>query len=68
MTPRKMCDTKNLEKRLKAFQELRMTTHWPHHVKLFAKKPRTYGKEQLNFKLQEELPKISDIAMKLIGY
>ena len=39
---------KQLEKRKKAFQELRMTTHSPNKVKLFPKTPQTYGKEIKN--------------------
>jgi len=43
--PRSQCDKKNLEKKQKAFQEMRMTSHWPCKVKLFPKMPRTYGGE-----------------------
>ena len=45
MTPRSLAKTKDLEKRKKHFNELRMTSHWPHKPKLFPKTPQTYGKK-----------------------
>ena len=45
MTPRSLATKKELEKRKKAFNELRMTSHWPHKVRLFPKNPQTYGKK-----------------------
>ena len=45
MTPRRLATKKELEKRKKLFSELRMTSHWPHKVKLFPKYPQTYGKQ-----------------------
>ncbi len=42
-TPRAWATKKDLEKKQKAFQEGRTTSHWPHKVKLFGKRPRTYG-------------------------
>jgi hypothetical protein len=44
MIPRNFASAKNLEKRKKAFNDLRMTSHWPNKPKLFTKFPRTYGK------------------------
>jgi hypothetical protein len=44
MTPRSLAKSKDLEKRKKHFNELRMTSHWPHKPKLFPKTPQTYGK------------------------
>lgn len=41
--PRERCTEKNLLKKQKAFNEMRMTSHWPCKVKLFSKLPRTYG-------------------------
>lgn len=43
-TPRKLCDSNNLEKKKSAFNNMRMTSHWPHKIKLFPTVPRTYGK------------------------
>lgn len=45
MTPRSMATKKNLEKRKKYFNDLRMTSHWSHKPKLFPKIPQTYGKK-----------------------
>ena len=44
MVPRSLASKKDLEKRQKIFNELRMTSHWPNKPKLFSKYPRTYGK------------------------
>jgi len=43
-----------LDKRVDIFNELRMTSHWPHKPKLFPKVPQTYGKP---------IKKICDITM-----
>jgi ectoine hydroxylase-related dioxygenase (phytanoyl-CoA dioxygenase family) len=67
MTPRKLCTSANLKKKQKAFNELRMTSHWPHKPKLFGKKPQTYGKE---FKQPEKLqpPVLTDLGKRLAGF
>lgn len=41
MTPRSMASSKDLEKKRKAFQELRTTNHYPHRPKLFPTTPHT---------------------------
>lgn len=56
--PRSLCSAKNLEKRKKAFNELRMTTHYPCKPKLFPKMPQTYG---------GTLPEITQISMPLLS-
>jgi len=45
MSPRSLATSKDLEKRKKHFENLRMTSHWPHKPKLFPKIPQTYGKK-----------------------
>lgn len=65
--PKQLCSKKNLEKRIKAFEELRMTTHWPCKVKLFGKQPRTYGKAIPKL-TQTPPPTVNIIGRKLIGY
>lgn len=46
--PRSFISESNLRKKQKAFDEYRMTTHWPAStVKLFQMKPRTYGAEDV---------------------
>jgi hypothetical protein len=45
MQPRAWCTAANLRKKRKAFEEFRMTTHWPAtKVELFPKMWQTYGK------------------------
>jgi len=55
MVPRNFANKKSLDKRLKIFNELRMTSHWPNKPTLFSKFPRTYGKP---------LKEIKDITME----
>ena len=50
MVPRKFANEKDLEKRKKIFNDLRMTSHWPNKPTLFSKYPRTYGKQMQNIK------------------
>ena len=66
-TPRRLATKKDIDKRIKAFEELRMTTHLPHKPKLFAKYPRTYGNPIPDI-LEVKEPKISKVGRKLIGY
>ena len=67
--PRDQATEKQLEKHRNAFRELRMTTHWPCKVKLFPKKPRTYGNaNSLPIITPIDKPIISEIGMRLIGY
>lgn len=54
MVPRAFAKKKDLEKRVRIFNELRMTSHWPNKATLFPKLPRTYGKP---------IKKICDITM-----
>jgi ectoine hydroxylase-related dioxygenase (phytanoyl-CoA dioxygenase family) len=66
-TPRSLITEANRKKKMKAFEEMRMTTHWPHKVKLFAVQPRTYGKT-----LQEitdiEKPVLNAFGRRLAGF
>lgn len=41
--PKSLSTPKQMVKKRKAFEDMRMTSHWPAKVKLFPKKPRTYG-------------------------
>jgi hypothetical protein len=60
MTPRTLASKKELEKRKKIFEDLRMTSHWAHKPRLFPKVPQTYGKKILD---------IADIDMDMVkGY
>lgn len=68
-TPRTWATENNLRKKRKAFEEGRMTNHWPHIIKLFPKDPHNYGKPQLQWKPEmigrEEL---SELGQKLAGF
>ena len=65
--PRKYSLKKNNLKRVKAFEEKRMTTHTPCKTYLFPKTPRTYGNV---LPIITELPEpiINDLGRKLVGY
>ena len=65
--PRKFARSHNIEKKRKAFNDLRTTSHWPCKVKLFSKKPRTWGGE-LKETVPIEAPSVSDIGKKIAGF
>lgn len=67
MMPRKMATKKALEKKQKAFNELRMTSHWANNPKLFPKTPRTYGKDIQPFNPIHP-PVLNDIGRRLAGF
>lgn len=68
MTPRRLANESTLLKRQIAFEEMRMTNHWAHRPRLFPKYPHTYGNELPNIKDITELPQITELGNKLIGY
>jgi len=68
MTPRSWCNEKNLEKKKKAFNEIRMTTHWPHDIRLFPKNPQTYGAILPDYNVRQETPELNEIGSKLAGF
>lgn len=65
--PRNLSSQKDLEKKKKAFQELRMTGHCPCKIKLFPKTPHTYGKEIPRINIINQ-PVLTDIGYKLAGF
>lgn len=65
--PRSMSSAKHIVKKQKAFDELRMTTHWATKIKLFPKTPRTYGKELPVIKKITK-PDLSALGLKLAGF
>jgi hypothetical protein len=66
-TPRNRATKANLKKKVKAFEELRTTSHWPHKPKLFPENPRTYGAPMPNI-VKLPPPVVNDLGKKLIGY
>ena len=67
MTPERLSTDKILDKRIKAFKELRMTSHWPHDPKLFPKYPQTYGSPKPEYKHQYIPVQLNDIGRKLVA-
>jgi poly-beta-hydroxyalkanoate depolymerase len=69
MVPRNFATKKQLDKRLIAFENTRMTTHYLHKAKLFPKIPQTYGKPLMNIKnitLEDIKTYITEDGLKLI--
>jgi hypothetical protein len=64
--PRNLCSKANLKKKQKAFNELRTTSHYPCDIKMFPKKPRTYGGEIPNIKSIQP-PILNDLGKLLAG-
>lgn len=68
MTPRHLVKNERvLAKRINAFEALRMTTHWPHQVKLFGKHPQLYGKPVPSVPPVQP-PRLTAIGRRLVGY
>jgi hypothetical protein len=68
MLPRNLVtDPKILIKKRKAFENLRITSHWANQAFMFPKSPRTYGGELPEFNLIHQ-PELNDIGKRLAGY
>jgi len=67
MIPRKLATEKSLQKKRKAFEDLRVTNHWPNDPKLFGKVPRTYGGEIPEFN-KIHPPVLNDVGRRLAGF
>jgi hypothetical protein len=65
--PRNQSNPKKLAKKQKAFDELRMTTHYPCNPKLFPKTPRTYG-TALPQITNIDKPVLTDFGKRLAGF
>lgn len=65
--PRNLCDKKNLEKKKKAFLEMRTTSHYPCKIKLFSKKTNTYGKELNDITIINK-PILTKTGLTLAGF
>jgi ectoine hydroxylase-related dioxygenase (phytanoyl-CoA dioxygenase family) len=66
-TPRELASDSILEKKIKAWEDLRTTSHYPHKPKLFPLYPNTWNKPRPNI-VQIPRPQINDLAYRLIGY
>jgi len=67
-TPRSRATNRNLQKKIKAFNEMRLTTHWPAKVKLFPKKPRIYPGQIFPVVKPLPPPKLTELGKKLAGF
>ena len=67
MMPRKLATQANIDKKIKALNNLRTTTHWANRTKLFSKMPRTYGGAIPNVK-QINPPVLTELGKKLAGF
>jgi len=67
MTPRNLASTYQIKKKQKAFIDKRMTSHWPHHIKLFPKNPHTYGKSVPSIPVLPD-PNLTNLGKKLSGF
>jgi hypothetical protein len=56
-----------VEKRIKAFEDGRTTSHWPDRVTLFGKKPNTYGVTLPTITLPKP-PVLTKLGRRLVGY
>lgn len=65
--PRSLCSKQNLEKKKKAFNEMRTTNHYPCKPKLFAIEPRRYGGDKV-ITSEIEPPHINALGRKLAGF
>ena len=65
MMPKEGVDSKVLQNRKKAFDEKRLTSHWPNRFKLFPKTPRTYGGQVQEITALPD-PVLTDLGKNLI--
>jgi hypothetical protein len=66
MMPRKLATPVNIQKKIKALNNLRTTSHWAYRAKLFSKMPRTYGGPIPNIK-EINPPVLTELGKKLAG-
>jgi len=67
MTKRDRCTPNSIRKRIKFFETMRMTTHWPHTPRLFGLKPQTWGKPLPNVP-DLTSPELTELGRSLVGY
>jgi len=65
--PRSQATNKDLKKKIKYFEEQRMTNHWPHKIKVFGKTPYTRGKSIPDMAILPK-PILEPIGRYLAGY
>ena len=65
--PRVHCSDRDMAKKRKYMDDLRMTRHLPHIINVFAKVPKTYGKE-IPLLTYPEPPVLSALGKRLAGF
>lgn len=65
--PRSGASEAELKKKREANENARTTSHWPYPVKLFAKKPRTYG-QSIDHIVLPENAQLTPLGKLLAGY
>lgn len=66
-SPRELCTPAVLKRKIKAYEDGRTTSHWPHKPRVFPLVPHTRGAELLPF-VSPSKAKISKVGKKLVGY
>jgi len=66
-TPRSRAPQRIIDKRVKYFEEMRMTSHWPHKCRVFGKNPQTYGAPLPDVR-ELQAPMLNDVGRALVGY
>jgi hypothetical protein len=66
MTPAELASQKQINKRIKIFEDRRTSNHYPHKITRFSKYPNIYGKPI--FKVDNDIFKVTDLMKKLVGY
>lgn len=69
MLPRSQANAKQLVKRIKIFEELRLSRHHPVKVTMFPKNPRVWSKDQVREKMTvPTTPILTSVGRRLVGY
>lgn len=68
MVPRSWATSAKLKKKVKAFEESRLTTHDPVASKLFPKGPRKWPGEELEVPKTPKRPTLTPLGRRLVGY
>jgi len=66
--PRIICSEQDLKKKIKAYEDMRITSHYANKAQLFPKNPRTYSYDPLPAIRPITKPILNDVRKKLIGY
>lgn len=68
MTPRSLASAADLRKKIKALNEKRTTSHWPHKPKLFPLKPRLYPGDEFPNVTDIPDPQLTELGKIVAGY